>query len=51
MNFSEKATPKLASETVLKFSRATADGVMPDKSDAKVQSLWDSGGEVMDQVG
>lgn len=25
MNFSEKATPKLASERVLKFSRATAD--------------------------
>ena len=38
MNFSEKATPKLASERVLKCSRATADGVMPDKSDAKVQS-------------
>ena len=31
MNFSEKATPKLASERVLKFPRAIADGEMPNQ--------------------
>ena len=29
--FSEKATPKLASERVLKFPRAIADGEMPNQ--------------------
>ena len=31
MNFSEKATPKLASERVLKFPRAIAGGEMPNQ--------------------